>query len=385
MQDRVVPLSVPSLTGNERKYVNECLETNFVSSVGPFVERFEREFASYVGARFAVACASGTAALHLALRCLGIGPGDEVMVPDFTFIASANPIVYQGARPIFVDSELQSWNLDPGLVIEEIRRRKAAGKRLPRAVMVVHVLGHPADMEAIIDCCQEHGIAVVEDATEALGATYRGGRFAGRHVGTIGRLGCFSFNGNKIITTGGGGMLVTEDESLARRARHLSTQAKLAGLEYDHDQVGYNYRLTNIAAAIGVAQLEQLPRFLEAKRAIAAKYRQSLESLPGVTAAPQCAWAFPSMWLYSVLIDPDSFGMTSRDVCVHLQGEGLQCRPLWRPLSSMAQYRRARRIGGAAARFLFQRGLSLPCSVSLSEQQQQRVIAAIQRLSEGKA
>jgi dTDP-4-amino-4,6-dideoxygalactose transaminase len=225
-----IALSEPHLAGNARTYLEECLKTNFVSSVGPFVDRFEREFAAYVGAKFAVACASGTAAIHVALRLLGVGPGDEVLVPSLTFIASINPITYQGAEPVLVDSEEATWNVDPALVVEELDRRGRSGQKQPKAVEVVHLLGHPADIEAIADACERHGVALVEDAAEALGARYVTGRYEGRQVGTIGKVGCFSFNGNKIITSGAGGMITTDDEALARRAKHLTTQARLPGL-----------------------------------------------------------------------------------------------------------------------------------------------------------
>src|SRR5215472_2129176 len=263
-----IPLSVPRLTGNLRRYLDECIETNYVSSVGPFVTRFEKAFAEFVGSRFAVACVSGTAALHLAVRLLNVQPGDEVFVSTLTFVASVNAILYERGIPVLIDSERDSWNLDPALVVDEIKARARQGKPLPRAVEIVHLLGHPANMEPIVDVCLEYQIPIFEDAAEALGASYCTGRFAGNKVGTIGKIGCFSFNGNKIITAGGGGMLTTDDEELARRARHLTTQARLPGPEYWHDEIGYNYRLTNVAAAIGLSQLEQLPEFLDRKRAI---------------------------------------------------------------------------------------------------------------------
>ncbi len=253
-----------------------------MSSVGPFVERFEEAFAASVGARHAVACASGTAAIHLALLVLDVGPGDEVLVPTLTFVASANPVRYVGATPVFVDAEAETYNLDPALVVAELDRRARAGIRQPAAIEVVHLLGHPADMAPVLEAAERHGVPVVEDASEALGAAYRTGPFAGRQVGTIGRVGCFSFNGNKLITTGGGGMLVTDDEALAKRARHLSTQARLPGLAYDHDEVGFNYRLSNVSAALGLAQLEQLDALLAGRRANAARYDAAIRDLPAL-------------------------------------------------------------------------------------------------------
>ena len=374
-----IPLSEPHLVGNVRKYVDECLDTNFVSSVGPFVPRFEEAFAAYVGARHAVACASGTAAIHVALRLLGAVDGEEVLVSTLTFIASANPILYERGRPILVDSEAETWNMDVGLVVEELDRRARQGERQPRAVEVVHIYGHPSrPLDALAEACERHGVALLEDASEALGARYTGGRFAGRHVGTIGRLGCFSFNGNKIITTGGGGMITTDDPELARRARHLTTQARIPGIEYRHDEVGYNYRLTNVAAALGLAQLESLPGFLERKKEIAARYDAAWASRPGITPPPRAAWAMPSFWLYSIAVDEAEAGCDRTRLLELLREAGIESRPLWSPLHGMAMYREAPRIGsGRVAETLFARGLSLPSSVGLTPDAQDRVIAAV--------
>ncbi len=372
MPSERIPLSEPYLAGNARRYLEECIDTNFVSSVGPFVERFEREVADYVGARYAVACASGTAALHVALRLVGIGVGDEVFVSSFTFIASANPIVYLGGTPVLVDSESTTWNLDPGLVIEELEARIRRGAPLPKAVEVVHVLGHPADLEALLRICIHHGIAVIEDAAEALGATFTTGSLAGRHVGTIGRLGCFSFNGNKIITTGGGGMIVTDDATLARMAKHLTTQARVAGRGYFHDEVGFNYRLTNLAAALGVAQLEELDGFLVKKAALAQRYDAAFQGCAGITLPPRASFAQPSHWLYSILFE----NSTERDAVLdRLNRAGIEARPLWTPLHLMPPYRKAEMLGdGLVSEGLAARGLSLPSSVQLSMEQQSRVI-----------
>ena len=369
-----IPLAVPQLTGNESRYVQECLDSGFVSSVGPFVERFEREFAAAVGARHAVACASGTAALHVALQLSGAAPGRVVAVSDFTFIASANAIRYTGAEPLLVDSEPATWNLDTARLHDEVVRRARRGLPLPAVIEVVHVLGHPADVEPLLDLRARFGIRLVEDAAEALGATYRAGPLAGRWVGTVGDVGCFSFNGNKIITTGGGGMIVTDDADTAARARHLTTQAKTPGVGYVHDEVGYNYRLTNVAAALGVAQLEQLPAFIAAKRRIAARYRQALEGVVA-SAVPAAPWAAPSHWLASVLLRDDAPPLTA--VLQRLAAEGVQARPLWPPLHQQAPYRDAARLGGAVGDDLYARGLSLPSSVGLTDDEQDHVVAAL--------
>jgi dTDP-4-amino-4,6-dideoxygalactose transaminase len=389
-----IPLAVPRLAGNEHRYVAECLDTEMVSSVGGFVARFEREFAAFVGTHHAVACASGTAALHVALRLAGAGHhrvamggldalGDElavadegavVPVSDFTFVASANAIRYCGADPLLVDSEPVTWNMHTELLHDRIVRRARLGRPLPTVIEVVHVLGHPAEMEPLLDLRLRYGIRIVEDAAEALGASWRTGEVAGRQVGTVGDLGCFSFNGNKVMTTGGGGMIVTDDAELAARARHLVTQAKLPGPGYVHDEVGYNYRLTNVAAALGVAQLEQLPDFLAAKRRIARRYNDAFCDLP-VMLPPHAAWAEPSSWLYSVLLAPDA-GRPD-EVVERMAALGIQTRPLWRPLHRQPPYASASRVGGVIADLIWQRGLSLPCSVSLTEADQDRVIEAL--------
>jgi len=385
MSDERVPLCEPLLAGNEQRYLEECVRTNYVSSVGPFVERFEEAFARYVGARFAVACASGTAAIHVAMRLCGVGPHDDVLVPTLTFVASANPVAYQHARTVLVDAEPQTWNMDPALAAAELERRAAQGEPLPRVVELVHLLGHPAPVEALLSTCERLGIAVVEDASESLGARYRTGPYAGRHVGTLGRLGCFSFNGNKVITAGGGGMITTDDPELARRARHLTTQARLPGAEYRHDEVGYNYRLTNVAAAIGLAQLEQLERFLQRKRAIAATYREALAALPGITTAPDEPWAESSFWLYSVGVDAEMCGVDRTTLRERLLARGIDTRPIWSPLHTLAPYQESPRLGGAVAERLFAQGLSLPSSVGLSAAQQARVIAALQDACRGRS
>ncbi len=373
-EPRDIPLAVPVIRGRAQAYLDECLRTNFVSSVGPFVERFEREFAAYVGARHAVACASGTAAIHVAMRLLDVGPGDEVLVPTLTFIASANPILYERGTPVLVDAEEETWNLDPRLVVEELDRRARAGERMPKAVLAVHLLGHPVNLAPIVEACARHGVALVEDAAEALGARYVG-IHDGKHVGAIARLGCFSFNGNKIITTGGGGMLTTDDAALARRAKHLTTQARLPGPEYFHDEVGYNYRLTNLQAALGVAQLELLDEFVARKRAIAARYDAALDGL-GFVSPPRATWAAPSMWLYTTRLSP-ALGFDRKQLHARLKAERIETRPIWSPLHLMPMYAGARRLGGDVAERLFASCLSLPCSSDLGDEDQARVIRAL--------
>jgi dTDP-4-amino-4,6-dideoxygalactose transaminase len=288
-----------------------------------------------------------------------------------------------GASPVLVDSEAQTYDLDPALVVDELERRARAGIRQPRAVEIVHLVGHPAAMEPIVGAAERHGVEIVEDASEALGATYTAGRFAGRQVGGIGRVGCFSFNGNKVITTGGGGMVVTDDEGLARRARHLSTQARLPGRAYAHDEIGYNYRLSNLAAALGVAQLEELPMLLAARRAVARRYDAAIADLPGLHPAPRAAWADPSFWLYTARLDPDIAPFGRDDLMDGLAERGIEARPLWTPVHTMPLYADAARLGGSVAERIFAEAISLPSSSSLDPPSQARVTDALTELLAG--
>jgi dTDP-4-amino-4,6-dideoxygalactose transaminase len=377
-----VPLAVPSIGPRERELVLEAVDSGYVSSVGPFVSRFEEEFAAAVGARHAVACASGTAAIHLALQVLGVGTDDLVAVADFTFVGSVNPVRYLGAEALFVDSERRTWNLDPTLLVAELNRRARTGERLPKVVEVVHALGQPAELGPALEVCDRLGIAVLEDAAESLGATWtfadgNGGTVV-HHTGTRGRIGAFSFNGNKIVTTGGGGMLVTDEGDLAAHARHLSTQAKVPGVGYLHDEVGYNYRLTNVAAALGIAQLERLPEFVRRKREIAVRYDAALGGLGDQIVLPPRLPGFDSTyWLYSVLVDAEH-----RDqVLARLEGTGIGARALWRPLHQQPPFADtpvvAEQGGQSVGAELFARGLSLPCSADLTQAEQDRVISAV--------
>ena len=370
---RRLPLAEPSLGGNAAAYLAECVESTYVSSIGAFVDRFEREFADSVGSRFAVACNSGTAALHLAFTALGVGPGDDVLVPTLTFVASANPVRYLGATPVLTDSEPATLNLDPAIVVDELERRARAGLRQPRAIEVVHLVGHPADMVPILEVAARFGVPVIEDASEALGAAWTTGSLAGRQVGSVGLMGCFSFNGNKLITTGGGGMVTTDDESLARRVRHLSTQARLPGRVYDHDVVGFNYRLSNLAAALGVAQLEQLGELLAARRENARAYDAAIADLPGIEPAARAPWAEPSFWLYTARLSiPDA---AERDRILDALGSaGIDARPIWSPLHRTHLYSDAPLLGGAVADRIFDAAISLPSSSTLRPADRERVL-----------
>ena len=374
--------------GRELEYVGSCIRDNWVSSVGAFVDRFEAGIAAAAGVRHAVATSSGTAALHVALRLAGVGAADEVLTSDLTFIASANAIRYTGAQPVLVDADPTTWQMDVALLEDFLRRdcerregrlvNRRTGRRVA-AIMPVHVHGHPVDMDALCALAESYDLAVVEDATEALGSSYKG-----RPLGAIGRLGCFSFNGNKLITTGGGGMIVTDDEALARRAKHLTTQARASGLEYVHDELGYNYRLTNLQAAMGVAQLEQLEAFIARKREIAARYDHAFAALPGVSPQASLERQASNMWLYAVRIDPATAGMDARELLSRLAARNIQGRTVWQPMHLSPVHRDCQALGGQVSEALYATAASLPCSVGLSEAAQDRVIEAIREALQGR-
>jgi perosamine synthetase len=381
-----IPLSVPEIAGNEWRYVRECLESGWVSSAGSFVERFEREMATYLGTEHAVATVNGTAALHVALKVAGVEPDDEVLVSTLTFIAPVNAVRYCGAHPVFMDSEKASWNIDPAKVVEFLKREcrvkrgrlinRMTGRRIA-AILPVHILGHPADLDPILEVARHFAVPVVEDAAESLGALYKG-----RPIGTFGDIACLSFNGNKIITSGGGGMIITRHAAWARRARHLTTQAKREEIEYRHDEVGYNYRLVNVLAALGLAQLEMLPQFLQRKRDIALRYHDALKGIDGITLMPEAPWARPTFWLYTVLLDRRWFQATRAQVISALGRAGIQARPIWFPIHRQLMYRRNQAYRIEVADDLHRRGVSLPCSVGLSQQAQDRVVRELRRLAE---
>lgn len=368
-----IPLATPNLGEAERQAVLAALDSGFVSSVGPEVTQFELDFAARVGSRHAVSTASGTAALHVALQLAGVGKGDEVFVSDFTFIGSANPVAYLGADVVLVDSEPDSWNMDPGLVESELAHRARTGQPMPRAIELVHVLGQPADGHRVMEIARAYGVTVVEDAAESLGAGWTDAEGSFVSTGTLGTLGAFSFNGNKIVTSGGGGMIVTDDDELAHRAKHLTTQAKVPDVGYLHDEVGYNYRLTNLAAALGLAQLGRLDEFVAAKRLIASRYEEALADLP-LTMAPNIPRTESTYWLYSIL----ARDRQARDGLLdHLARCGVGARALWRPLHQQPPFAHSRSLGGDVAAGLFDRGLSLPCSTDLTDEDQAQVVAAV--------
>ena len=371
----MIPLSVPQLSGNEWAYVKECLDTNWVSSTGRFVNLFEERMAEYLGIEHGVAVVNGTAAIHLALKLAGVDSGDRVMVPSLTFIASVNPIKYCGAEPVFIDVNRETWGMDPAAAAAKVAELEAKGQKV-KAMIVVHLFGHPVDMDPLLALCRRHRIWLIEDATEALGSEYRG-----KKAGTIGDIGCFSFNGNKLITTGGGGMLVTRDRSLAEKARYLSQQAKDDPENFIHCQIGFNYRLTNIQAALGVAQLEQIEGFLAKKKTIAAWYRQELGGLDGIHLTPEQPWANHSFWLYSILVDPLKFGMGSRELIQYLRHHGIQSRPFFYPVHRLPMYEECDRTEMGETIRLWEEGVNLPSSVSLTEAELHRVVEVIWQAS----
>lgn len=359
------------MSGLEQQLVQEVFESNWIAPLGPQVEAFEREFADKVGAKHAVALSSGTAAIHLALILADVKPGDEVLVSTLTFIASANPIIYSGGRPVFVDSELVSWNMDPDLLTEAVERKVRLGRR-PKAVLLVHLYGQSANIAPILHICQKYDIPLIEDAAEALGATYYE-----RSPGTFGRLGAFSFNGNKIITTSGGGMLVSDDVALIKRALKLSTQAREPMAHYEHTEVGFNYRLSNVLAAIGRGQLQFLEERVCRKREIFAFYKAHLSQFPGIELMPEAPWGRCTRWLTVVMINPEQFGATREDVRKALESINIESRPAWKPMHLQPVFRGCEVVGGAVAERIFERGLCLPSGTAMTTEDLNRVIEVI--------
>ncbi|BBM72077.1 DegT/DnrJ/EryC1/StrS family aminotransferase [Rhodothermus marinus] len=367
-------LSPPHLSGLEARFLLEALESGWIAPLGPQVEAFEREFADVVGAKYALAVSSGTAAIHLALIHIGVRPGDEVVVSTLTFAASAFPVLYLGARPVFIDSEPTSWNMDPGLLEEFLRRRAQVG-RLPRAVVLVHLYGQSADIDPIRALCQEYGVSLIEDAAEALGSTYKG-----KSPGTFGLAGIFSFNGNKIITTSGGGMLVSDQEEVIAHARKLATQAREPVPWYEHREVGYNYRMSNLLAALGRAQLRTLEERVEKRRRIFQRYVEELADFPGISFQLEAPWGRHTRWLTVMTIEPELFGATVEEVRRALEVENIEARPVWKPLHLQPVFRDCEKIGGAVAESLFAKGLCLPSGSSLTESDQVRIIEIVKSL-----
>jgi pyridoxal phosphate-dependent aminotransferase EpsN len=358
--------------GAEEGFVRQAFSTNWLSTVGPNITAFEGDFENRFG-ESAVALGSCTAAIHLGLRLLGVGMGDEVFCSTLTFVAGCNPVRYLGADPVFLDSDYSTWNLDPN-ILEDAFRERAKRKKLPRALVVVHLYGQCADMDPILALCHQYEVPVLEDAAEALGSIYRD-----RPAGSIGDIGVFSFNGNKIITTTGGGMLVSRNAAWVEKARFWSQQARDPGLAYEHSEMGYNYRMSNVLAGIGRGQLEVLDLRVNQRRAIAFRYRDAFADLPGITHMPQAPYGLHTNWLSCFLIDEREFGSTRDALIRALDEANVESRPVWKPMHLQPLYAGCERYGGDVAEDLFRRGICLPSSSSLSEEDQLHVINAVRR------
>lgn len=373
----MIPLSIPNLQGNEWAYIKECLDTNWVSSVGSFVNRFEDALKSFTGASYAVACVNGSAALHISLKLSGVGPNDYVLVPNLTFVASVNTIKYCNADPILVDVDPTTWQMDLDLLESFLQkdtflddkgdlRLKKDQKRI-KAIMPVHVLGNMLDMEKLVSLGQEYHLKIVEDSTEALGSYYNQ-----KHAGTFGLLGCISFNGNKIITTGGGGMILTNDEQIAIQAKHITTQAKADPNEYFHDQIGYNYRLVNLLAAMGLAQMEQLPSIINRKKEIDLFYKSYLSPISGIVFQQHLEKTKANNWLFTFQSD------YKKELLTFLKNENIQARPFWVPMNQLPTFQNCLYLQHTnQSNRIYERAVSIPCSSGISNAELDQVQAAI--------
>lgn len=376
--DDQILLSTPHIGAKEREFVEEAFKTNWIAPLGPNVDAFEKELAELVGVGHAAAVTSGTAAIHLALRILDVGPGDTVFCSTLTFAASANPIVYQSATPVFIDSDLESWNMAPEALEKALVSAKAAGK-LPKAVIVVNLYGQSSDMDRIVALCDAYGVPVVEDAAESLGAFYKG-----KASGSFGTIGIYSFNGNKIITTSGGGMLVSDNKEYMDRARFLATQARDPAPHYQHSEIGFNYRMSNILAGVGRGQLKVLSERVEARRAVYDKYRQSLSDIEELQWMPEPAWSRSTHWLTACTVDGDAEG--AKKLIRALAAELIEARPIWKPMHLQPVFAHCEFFSHAdtpVADYLFNNGVCLPSGSNMSEEQMERVIAVIRKALRG--
>jgi pyridoxal phosphate-dependent aminotransferase EpsN len=376
-----IPLSVPHAGTDELAFVKEAFESNWISTVGPHITAFEEECSAMLGVP-TLAVSSGTAALHLALRLVGVTPGDEVLCSTLSFVAAPNAIRYLDATPVFIDSDYDTWNLNPALLAETLASRALSGK-LPRALIVVHLYGQCADMDPILETCRAFGVSVIEDAAEAVGAKYKG-----KYAGTLGDVGVYSFNGNKIITTAGGGLLMAPSQRLVEKARFWSTQAKDPGISYQHSELGHNYRMSNVLAAIGLGQLRVLSERVRRRREIAFRYAEAFSSTPGIELMPQAEYGLHTNWLSCFRIQSDAFGATRDELISELQKAQVESRPVWRPMHLQPLYCGYQCYGGDVAENLHKNGICLPSSSSLSESDQQLVIdvvLALHRFRNGRA
>jgi pyridoxal phosphate-dependent aminotransferase EpsN len=366
------------MSGNEQKYINDAFETNWIAPLGPNVDQFEKELAHYVGVNEAVAVSSGTAAIHLALSLLEVKKGDKVFCSTFTFIASANPIIYQGAEPIFIDSEPETWNMSPQ-ALERAFQEAVKDGQLPKAVIVVNLYGQSAKMDEILSICEHYDVPIIEDAAESLGSLYKG-----KPSGTFGKFGVYSFNGNKIITTSGGGMLVSNEVESLHKARFLATQARDPAPHYQHSVIGFNYRLSNILAGIGRAQLEILEERVEARRKIFERYYEELAHFPGITFMPELTQTRSNRWLTALTIDEKAAGVSVQQLLEVLVAENIEARPVWKPLhlqpvfAGMKYY--AHDNKQSISEQLFTKGICLPSGSNMNEEDQMRVINCFKEL-----
>ena len=382
-----IPLSVPSLKGNEWKYVKECIDTEWVSSAGKYVNLFEKKVTEYTGSKYAIACVNGTAAIQVSLRLAGVDAGDEVICPTLTFIASINAIDYCNASPIFMDAD-SYYNIDAGKTIEFINNEtvfkngctynKKTGKKIS-AILPVHIWGNACWLDELMELCEERNIAVVEDACESLGTFYNDGEFSGKYTGTIGKLGCISFNGNKIITTGGGGMILTDDKDLSVKAKYLTTQAKDDPIRYVHDEIGYNFRLTNIQAALGVAQLEQLPTILKRKKEIYEFYQSAIENIEGLFLSKVPEYADNNHWLNLLQIDSKVYGDNRESLMKRLKEKGIQTRPVWKLNHLQIPYKNYQSYRIENANSLVEDSLCLPSSTNLNEFETNKIMDLLKK------
>ena len=368
MDKKRIYLSSPHMGDKEFAFVKEAFETNWIAPVGPHVDMFEKEFCEITGARFAAAVSSGSAAIHLALIILGIQPGDEVICSTLTFAATANPITYQRATPVFIDSEPSTWNMDCNCLEDAIRDRIRKGKR-PKAVIIVHLYGQSADIDPIMYICNQYDIPLIEDAAESAGAYYKG-----RHTGIFGTFGVFSFNGNKIITCSSGGMLVSDEESLIRKAKFLATQARDTAPHYQHSHIGYNYRLSNVLAGIGRGQLCVLEDRVNARRTNFDFYKKALNGLPGIQFMPEAEFGRSNRWLTCLTIEPSKSGFSREGVRLALEAENIESRPVWKPLHLQPVFQGCPYYGSGVAEELFDKGICLPSGSNLTREDMQRVV-----------
>ena len=370
---KMIPLSVPSIKGNEWKYIKECLNTEWVSSAGKYVDLFEQKICEFTGAKYAVACVNGTAALHISLLIAGVKPNNEVIVPTLTFISPINVVRYCNAYPVFMDAD-DFYNIDIEKTIQFIEKETifkdgfTYNKKTNRkilAIIPVHIFGNAVYMQKLVPICKERNIKIIEDASESLGTVYSKGKFAGKHTGTIGEIGCLSFNGNKIITTGGGGMILTDNEEYAKRAKYLTTQAKDNEVRYVHNEIGYNYRLTNIQAALGVAQLEQLPEYLKIKKKNYQLYKQAIDEIPGLHLAETPNYADNNHWMYALQIDKEIYGKDRKELMKYLLHQKVQTRPVWYLNHLQKPYKVCQNYKIEKAIQLWEKMVNIPCSVNL--------------------